>query len=553
MPRPIAGLSVRTRVLLTVLCVLALIAAGLGLQRVLGSSHDATAARPVPAGPRTADRIVPVPLSVTPGTGPGYRLTDRTVIRTAPGTEAVERQAGEVRAIAERLAEALRRPTGLPLPVVEPADGDGIALALDPALPEATGAEGYRLTADADGVRITARTPEGLFRGTQTLRQLLPPRIESPTRVADGTEWTLAPVTVEDRPRYAYRGAMLDVARHFFTPAEVKGFVDRLALYKLNRLHLHLTDDQGWRIEVPARPALTAVGATSEVGGTPGGFYTAADYQEIVRYAQERYLTVVPEVDLPGHSNAALAAYPELDCTGSARPWPYTGIEVGFSTLCPTGDAVFSFTRDVVAELARLTPGPYLHLGGDEAKRMAPAEYAEFVRRVGEQVRAAGKTPVGWNQTAPGGIGLLQFWDGRAGRDTELREATERGAEVIMSPSGRSYLDMKYESTYPLGLVWAGTVEVRTAYDWDPDTLLPLRAGSVVGVEAPLWTETLDTPGELDLMLLPRLPALAELGWSPRDSHDWGRFKVRLAEEGARWEAAGYAYERRHEVPWPAR
>nr|BEK64298.1 beta-N-acetylhexosaminidase [Kitasatospora purpeofusca] len=552
MPRPIAGLSVRSRVLLTVLCVLALTAAGLGLQRVLGS-HDATAARPVPAGPRTADRIVPVPLSVTPGTGPGYRLTDRTVIRTAPAAEAVERQAGEVRGIAERLAEALRRPTGLPLPVEGPADGGGIALALDPALLGATGAEGYRLTADADGVRITARSPEGLFRGTQTLRQLLPPRIESPTPVADGTEWTLAPVTVEDRPRYAYRGAMLDVARHFFTPAEVKGFVDRLALYKLNRLHLHLTDDQGWRIEVPARPALTAVGATSEVGGTPGGFYTAADYQEIVRYAQERYLTVVPEIDLPGHSNAALAAYPELDCTGSARPWPYTGIEVGFSTLCPTGDAVFSFTRDVVTELARLTPGPYLHLGGDEVKGMAPAEYAEFVRRVGEQVRAAGKTPVGWNQAAPGGIGLLQFWDGRAGRDTELREAAERGAEVIMSPSGRSYLDMKYESTYPLGLVWAGTIEVRTAYDWDPDTLLPLRAGSVVGVEAPLWTETLDTPGELDLMLLPRLPALAELGWSPRDSHDWGRFKGRLAEEGARWEAAGYAYERRHEVPWPAR
>ncbi|SDT81456.1 hexosaminidase [Streptomyces sp. TLI_053] len=552
MPRRIAGLSARARTLLTVLCLLGLTATGWGLQHVFGSPGG-TAARSVPAGPRTADRIVPVPLSVTPGSGPGYRLTDRTVIRTAPVSTAQERQAGEVRGIAERLAEALRRPTGLPLPVVEPAAGGGIALVLDPALPEATGTEGYRLTADADGVRIAARAPEGLFRGTQTLRQLLPPRIESPAPVADGREWTLAPVTVEDRPRYRYRGAMLDVARHFFTPAEVKGFIDRLALYKLNHLHLHLTDDQGWRIEIPARPALTAVGATSEVDGTPGGYWTAADYQEIVRYAQERYLTVVPEIDLPGHSNAALASYPELDCTGSARPWPYTGTEVGFSTLCPTGDAVFAFTRDVVAELARLTPGPLLHIGGDEVKRVAPAEYAEFVRRVGEQVRAAGKTPVGWNQTAPGGIGLLQFWDGRAGRDTELREAAERGAEVIMSPSGRSYLDMKYESGYPLGLVWAGTIDVRTAYDWDPDTLLPLRDGSVVGVEAPLWTETLDTPGELDLMLLPRLPALAELGWSPRASHDWGRFKARLAEEGARWEAAGYAYERRPEVPWPDR
>ncbi|MFB7473461.1 beta-N-acetylhexosaminidase [Kitasatospora sp. NPDC056184] len=553
----IAGLSARTRRALVLAAVLLLAAVGFGVQRAIGGEdgHPGGAVA-VPAGPRTADRIIPVPLSVAAGSGPGYRLTGSTVVRTVPGVEAVERQAGEVRRIAEQLAGALRRPTGLPLPVAAdagPAGAGGISLLLDPALPEATGTEGYRLTADATGVRITARAPEGLFRGTQTLRQLLPPQIESPHPVAAGPEWTVAPVTVEDRPRYGYRGAMLDVARHFFTPDEVKGFIDRLALYKLNHLHLHLSDDQGWRIEVPARPALTRTGAVSEVDGTPGGFYTAADYQEIVRYAQERYLTVVPEIDLPGHSNAILASYPELDCTGSARPWPYTGIEVGFSTLCPTGDEVFAFTRDVVTELARLTPGPYLHLGGDEVKKMAPAEYAEFVKRVNEQVIAAGKTPVGWNQTAPGGVGVLQFWDGRGGRDVELKEAAERGAKVIMSPSGRSYLDMKYESGYPLGLVWAGTIDVRTAYSWDPDTLVPLPAGSVLGVEAPLWTETLDTPEELDLMLLPRLPALAELGWSARESHSWERFRTRLAEEGARWEAAGFRYERRSEVPWPAR
>ncbi|WP_380283797.1 beta-N-acetylhexosaminidase [Kitasatospora purpeofusca] len=552
-----AGFSARTRRALVLAAVLLLAAVGFGVQRAIGGEDAGSAgAVAVPAGPRTADRIVPVPLSVAAGSGPGYRLTGRTAVRTVPGAEAVERQAGEVRRIAEQLAEALRRPTGLPLPVAadaDPAGADGISLLLDPALPEATGTEGYRLTADATGVRITARAPEGLFRGTQTLRQLLPPQIESPRPVGGAPEWTVAPVTVEDRPRYGYRGAMLDVTRHFFTPDEVKGFIDRLALYKLNHLHLHLSDDQGWRIEIPARPALTKVGAVSEVDGTPGGFYTAADYQEIVRYAQERYLTVVPEIDLPGHSNAILASYPELDCTKSARPWPYTGIEVGFSTLCPTGDEVFAFTQDVVTELARLTPGPYLHLGGDEVKKMAPAEYAEFVKRVNAQVLAAGKTPVGWNQTAPGGGGVLQFWDGRAGRDVELKEAAERGAKVIMSPSGRSYLDMKYESGYPLGLVWAGTIDVWTAYSWDPDTLVPLPAGSVLGVEAPLWTETLDTPEELDVMLLPRLPALAELGWSSRESHSWERFRTRLAEEGARWEAAGYRYEKRDEVPWPAR
>ncbi|WP_327674784.1 beta-N-acetylhexosaminidase [Kitasatospora sp. NBC_00458] len=563
MPIRTAGLSARTRRLLVLAAVLLLAVAGFGVQRAIGGDDSGPGGggrgepAAVPTGPRTADRIIPAPLSATPGSGPGYRLTDRTVVRTAaPGPDAPAGQAAEVRRIAGQLAEALRRPTGFPVEVAADGDAaaaDGISLLLDPALPAETGAEGYRLTADATGVRIAARTPEGLHRGTQTLRQLLPPQIETPVRAADGTDWTVAPVTVEDRPRYAYRGVMLDVARHFFTPAEVKGFIDRLALYKVNHLHLHLTDDQGWRIEVPSRPALTRVGAVSEVDGTPGGFYTAADYQEIVRYAQERYLTVVPEIDLPGHSNAVLASYPELDCTGSARPWPYTGIEVGFSTLCPTGDAVFAFTRDVITELARITPGPYLHIGGDEVKKMSEEQYAGFVRQVNAQVLAAGKTPVGWNQAAPGGVGVLQYWDGRGGRDVDLGKAAERGAKVIMSPSGRSYLDMKYESSYPLGLVWAGTIDVWSAYTWDPDDLVKLPAGSVLGVEAPLWTETLDTPYELDLMLLPRLPAIAELGWSPKATHDWDRFKRRLAEEGARWDAAGYAFERRPEVPWPAR
>ncbi|WP_245204237.1 beta-N-acetylhexosaminidase [Kitasatospora sp. RG8] len=422
MPRRIAGLSARARGLLILLSALVLAAAGFGAHRALGPGDATTAvpdpAAPLPAGPRTGDRIVPAPYSATTGSGPAYRLTGRTVVRAAGGDG---EQAAEVRRIAGQLADELRRPTGLPLPVADDDGPDGIRLDLDPALPGQTGPEGYRLTSDATAVRITARTPAGLYRGTQTLRQLLPPQIESRTPAAAGTEWTVAAVDIDDRPRYAYRGAMLDVARHFFTPAEVRGYIDRLALYKVNFLHLHLSDDQGWRIEIPARPALTRAAAGSEVGGTPGGFYTAADYQEIVRYAQERYLTVVPEIDLPGHSNAVLAAYPELDCTGSAKPWPYTGIEVGFSTLCPTGDAVFAFTRDVVAEIARLTPGPYLHIGGDEVKKVAPEAYREFVRRVAAQVSAAGKTPVGWNQTAPGGIGLLQYWDGGGGRDAELR------------------------------------------------------------------------------------------------------------------------------------
>ncbi|MFI9328478.1 beta-N-acetylhexosaminidase [Kitasatospora sp. NPDC052868] len=565
MPIRPAGRSARTSRLLIIAVVLVL-AAGFGLHRALGGGEeDGGHPRFVDrTGPRTGARIIPAPLSATAGTGPSFELSAQTAVRI--GATGTAEQRAEIRRTAEQLAEALRRPTGFPIavtdavtsaePGAEPGGpAGGIVLALDPALPEETGPEGYRLTAGGATARITARTPAGLYRGTQTLRQLLPPQIESRTPVAAPVSWQAAAVDITDRPRYAYRGAMLDVARHFFTADEVKGFIDRLALYKVNHLHLHLSDDQGWRIAVPGRPELTSVGATSEVGGTPGGFYTEADYREIVRYAQEHYLTVVPELDLPGHSNAILAAYPELDCNDSARPWPYTGIEVGFSLLCAKDERTYALTADVINEVARLTPGPYLHLGGDEVRKLAPEDYRAFVRRVSAQVVAAGKIPVGWNQTAsaagPGGVGLLQYWDGKGTRDQDLKDAVGRGAQVIMSPAGRTYLDMKYEASYPLGLSWAGTVDVWSTYSWDPDTLVALSPGAVLGVEAPLWTETLSTPAELDRMLLPRLPAIAELGWSDRSAHDWPRFRQRLAEEGARWEAAGFGYEKRSEVPWP--
>ncbi|MER5862942.1 beta-N-acetylhexosaminidase [Kitasatospora sp. NPDC002040] len=495
-----------------------------------------------------AINVIPLPLSTTVGTGPGYLLTADTAIRTAPGTAP----------LADRLAEQLRRSTGLPLPV-GPATG-GIELRLDPAV---EGEEGYRLAADEQGVVITANTEQGLYRGTQTLRQLLPPHIDAGAVVQ--VRWAVPPVTVTDRPRYPYRGALLDVARHFFTVAEVKAFVDRLALYKFNHLHLHLSDDQGWRITVPGHPELTGIGAATEVGGTPGGFYTDADYREIVRYAQERFLTVVPEIDLPGHTNAALTAHPELDCSGGPPPVPYTGTEVGFSALCPTDERSYAFTNDVITHLAALTPGPYLHIGGDEVKRLEPQQYEQFVRRVAAQVVAAGKIPVGWHETAPaagagqagagqagpGQVGLLQYWRADQTATVPVQAAVGRGAKVLMSPAGRTYLDMKYQNGYRLGLRWAGYVDVLDTYGWDPDTFLPgLPPGSVLGVEPALWTETLSTVAELDLMLLPRLPALAEVGWSAQADRHWPEFRVRLAGQALRWEAAGFAFERRPSIPW---
>ncbi|MFC9330106.1 family 20 glycosylhydrolase [Kitasatospora sp. NPDC057015] len=542
-----AQLSSRNSRVVLVVAVLALVAAGLGIQRALGDDPGGPGAGAGSARPTGHRLVVPAPLTATDGTGAGYTLTVRTTVRTAEG-------APEVRRIAEQLAAGLRRSTGLPLPVGA-ADGarGGIELALDPQLPAETGPEGYRLWADGEGVRITARTEEGLYRGTQTLRQLLPAAVES--RAPATADWTVAPVTVTDRPRYPYRGAMLDVARHFFSVDEVKAYVDRLSLYKFNHLHLHLTDDQGWRLAVPGRPALTAIGAATEIGGTPGGFYTETDYREIVRYAQERYLTVVPEVDLPGHTNAALTAYPELDCSGGPAPQPYFGNAVGFSLICPTDERTYAFTGEVIAYLASITPGPYLHIGGDEVKTLAPAGYQEFVRRVAAQVRAAGKVPFGWNQAAPvggrEGVGLLEFWSTDGASAAEMAAAVGRGAQVVMAPAGRAYLDMKYDSATALGVRWAGTVSVSNAYSWDPDTELALPAGAVAGIEAPLWTETLPGLAEVDLMALPRLPALAEIGWSAQSARDWEGFRLRLAGQGPRWEAAGFGFSRRPEIPWP--
>ncbi|MCX5208919.1 beta-N-acetylhexosaminidase [Kitasatospora sp. NBC_00240] len=542
-----AELTSRSGRIVLLVALLALVAAGLGIQRALGDDPGGAAADGASTAPTGSHRVVPAPLAATDGTGAGYTLTARTAISTPDGNPAA-------RQIAEQLAAGLRRSTGLPLPVTDGHGArDGIDLALDRTLSEETGPEGYRLQADANGVRIAARTEEGLYRGTQTLRQLLPAEVESRTQAS--ADWTVAPVGITDRPRYAYRGAMLDVARHFFTVDEVKAYVDRLSLYKFNHLHLHLTDDQGWRLAVPGRPGLTGIGAATEIGGTPGGFYTEADYREIVRYAQERYLTVVPEIDLPGHTNAVLTAYPELDCSGGPAAQPYFGNAVGFSLICPTDERTYAFTGDVIAQLASLTPGPYLHIGGDEVKTLAPAGYQEFVRRVAGQVRAAGKIPFGWNQTAPvaggDGVGMLEFWstDGASARD--MSAAVGRGARVVMAPAGRAYLDMKYDAGTALGVRWAGTVSVSNAYSWNPDTELELPAGAVAGIEAPLWTETLPGLAEVDQMALPRLPALAEVGWSAQSARDWNGFRLRLAAQGPRWEAAGFGFARRPEIPWP--
>nr|WP_037872996.1 beta-N-acetylhexosaminidase [Streptomyces sp. PsTaAH-124] len=486
-------------------------------------------------------QVIPAPAAVEPGRSP-YRITSGTRIRVDGSREA--RQVGTY------LADLLRPATGYRLPLTTHGTaGIRLRLAQGPF-----GAEGYRLDSDARGVTITAAKPAGLFHGVQTLRQLLPAAVEK--KSVQRGPWLVAGGTVRDTPRYAYRGAMLDVARHFFTVDQVKRYIDQLALYKINELHLHLSDDQGWRIAIDSWPRLATYGGSTQVGGGPGGHYTKADYREIVRYAASRYLEVVPEIDMPSHTNAALASYAELNCDGVAPPL-YTGTQVGFSSLCAPKEVTYDFVDDVIRELAALTPGRYLHIGGDEAHSTSHEDYATLMNRVQPIVAKYGKTVIGWHQLtgatpAPGA--LAQYWgldSTSAAEKAQVAEAARHGTGLILSPADRVYLDMKYTKDFPLGLAWAGYVEVRRSYDWDPAAYLPgAPASAVRGVEAPLWSETLSTSAQLDTMAFPRLPGAAELGWSPAATHDWDTYKVRLAAQAPRWDALGIGYYRSPQVPW---
>jgi hexosaminidase len=487
-------------------------------------------------------RIIPLPVSLTLGGGAPFEITSATRI-TLAGTNP------EVAAIGESLAALLRRSTEFPLPVTTSPAGSGpgsieLRLASDAA---SLGEEGYRLTVTADSVCLVASAPAGLFRGVQTIRQLLPVDIESEIGVARSI-WPIPALTIVDQPRFAWRGAMLDVARHFFTVREVEHYIDILAVYKLNVLHLHLSDDQGWRIQINSRPKLTAIGASTQVGGGSGGFFTQQDYQEIVRYARARYITVVPEIDMPGHTNAALTAYPELSCS-TRLAVPFTRIDVGWSTLCVDKEGSYALVDDVVREISAITPGPYFHIGGDEAHVLTPDQYARFIERVQDIVNRYGKRMIGWEEITKARIKpttLAQQW-----KSDSATAALQYGAKLILSPTRKAYLDMKYTPATELGLAWAGFIDVSDAYDWDPALYAPgVTERDIVGVEAPLWSETLSNITAAEYMAMPRLPAIAEVGWTPQASRDWQSFRSRLAAQAPRWRYLGINYYRSPQIPW---
>ncbi|MER7442878.1 beta-N-acetylhexosaminidase [Micromonospora avicenniae] len=508
----------------------------------------ATPAAAAPAGTPTRQLtdVIPAPAETRPDPRNTFTLSPLTVIRTTPHSPAA-------RQVGRQLAEILRPATGYPLPVlpVHATPLPEIALLIGGA-DARLGQEGYQLDVTRRGVTIRANTSAGLFAGTQTLRQLLPAQIEASQR--QRATWAIPGGSITDHPRFAYRGAMLDLARHFHTVGEIKAYLDLLSQYKINYLHLHLTDDQGWRIQIDSWPRLTTVGGGPGTGvdGAGPGYLTKADYKAVTAYAAERHITIVPEIDMPGHTNAAQSTYAELNCDGVAPP-PRTDTAVGYSSLCIDDELTYQFIEDVIRELAEITPGPYLHIGGDEAHATTDEDYTTFMRRVLPLVSKYGKRAFGWNeimQVDPATDVVAQFW-GTGTTNTDLAEAVARGNKVVMSPANKAYLDMKYDRNTPLGLSWAGYIEVRDAYDWNPaQRVTGVGEDAVLGVEAPLWSETLRTLDDIEYMAFPRLPAIAELGWSTAASHDWESFRTRLGAQAPRWRLQDVDYYPSPQVPW---
>lgn len=501
--------------------------------------------------------FLPVPLSVSPVSG-GFELDSDASIQLIGASE-------DLKKVVTYLSQKIQPATGLDIPVVS--ESGNIILELKTGEP----AEKYLIDITSDQIKISSGSAAGLFLGVQTLLQTLPVEIESGDKVEG--DWIIPNGIIVDEPEYAYRGAMLDVARHFFSVEDVKHYIDEIARLKMNYLHLHLTDDQGWRIEIKSWPKLTEIGGQTEVGGTEGGFYTQEDYAELVAYAADRFITIVPEIDMPGHTNAALASYAELNpgvnlpdgdfstmTEGKIdfdildmHPEPaelYTGIEVGFSTFATNKEITYEFVDDVVRELAALTPGPYFHIGGDESHVTEKDDYIFFVERVQEIVKSYGKTSIGWDEIAtaeliPGTV--AQFW----AKEENAELAIEQGNQVLVSPAKYAYLDMQYDSTTRIGLHWAAYIELDAAYDWDPVSSYPgITKADIFGVEAPIWTETITDRADLEYMAFPRIAAIAEIAWAPESNRNWDDFAKRITAHAKRWDIRGIGYYKSPKVNW---
>ncbi|MFT4281625.1 family 20 glycosylhydrolase [Microbacterium sp.] len=497
----------------------------------------------------SAPSVVPLPSSMTATGGAPFRL-DGAVLT------------GDPAAVTE-LRRLLGLRTGLHLPV-ESSPGSGSAPAgrrIDLRIGTLRDPESAVVVIEGDAVTVEGADAAGLFYAVQTLAQLAVP---------SGADWELPALRIHDIPRFAYRGVMLDVARHFHDVQTVEAVIERAAGLKFNHLHLHLSDDQGWRLALASRPLLTEHASGTSIGGDPGGHFTRDDYQRIVAAAAARHMVVVPEIDLPGHTHAVGLAYPELcedpvisdEVKATVRDFGgdlprsgelYTGLAVGFSSLRIRDERTYAFVSDVLGELAELTPGPYLHVGGDEALGTPADDFAVFMERVTAMVVAQGKTPVTWHEAgaapglAPGTVG--QYWgfvEPIEGMDDKTRAFVARGGRVILSPADAVYLDMKFAADSPLGLTWArGVTTLERAYDWEPaEVIAGIGDEQILGVEAALWTETVRDLADIDALLFPRIAAAAEAAWSPprgsTPERSWASFRERVEALPSLWAALGF-------------
>jgi len=517
--------------------------------------------------------IIPQPVEVRTGEG-FFRLSPSTAIGHSPDPE--------VKKVAEDLARRLSAVTGFPVPVTGAALNTGmsnISLLLNPKPNASIGNEGYQLRVTPGLTTISANTAAGLFYGIQSFMQLLPPEAEGTVK-KENMEWKAPVVDITDYPRFGWRGLMLDVSRHFFTKEEVKRYIDDMVKYKYNLLHWHLTDDQGWRIEIKSYPRLTEVGAwnvrkTGRFGDfSPpdpseprdyGGFYTQEDIREIVQYAKERFVNVLPEIDVPGHSLAAIASYPELVGTPGKyavnsgekfMEWPPTGHFYGLidNSLDPSKEVVYTFLDKVFGEIAQLFPFEYIHMGGDETARnfweknegikklMAKEKLKNldevqsyFVKRVTKIVNSKGKKLIGWDEILQGGLApgaAVMSWQGMKGGI----EAAKQGHEVVMSPTTFVYIDYMQGDKLMEPLVYA-SLRLKKSYEFDP---LPegVDAKFIKGGQANLWTEQIYNLRQAQYMTWPRGFAIAEAVWSPKGTRNWGNFVERVEKQFPRLDQA---------------